>query len=427
MNDESFYNLQAKLNFDITQNLKISNFFLMDDSENKYYNHDYKYNPDGLPTHYKASYTNIFKMTYLFSSSTMFTLKYSASFGDHKTYVYEDPDDPKYANPELLQKLTSYAFLTGGTDMVHDKRETFAQTIKGDFLTQINRYNEVKTGFEVRLDDIDLENETARYLGEVPIFSFNQFINEGKFNYTPFNFAFYLQDKIEYKSVIINAGVRFDYFDSNGKVPVDLLDPENSEKVDADAQMQLSPRIGLAFPISADGTIHFSYGHFFRIPDYEYLYYNPNFRVGPGGLYTIMGNANLKAESTVSYEVGLHYNFFNKVGLEVIGYYKDITNLLGTEIQNTNIGGDRYALYVNRDYGKAKGVTISLYKRSTETDPISVSIDYTMQISESNASDPDDAFNKAQGDPSETTEHSGCTCKLGSASHIERLSFLFDT
>jgi outer membrane receptor for ferrienterochelin and colicin len=112
-----------------------------------------------------------------------------------------------------------------------------------------------------------------------------------------------------------------------------------------------------------------------------------------------MGNANLKAESTVAYELGLHYKFMNILGLEVIGFYKDISNLLGTEIINTSVGGDRYARYTNRDYGKAKGITISLFKRPTEANPLSVSLDYTYQSSESNASDPNDAFNKSQGDP----------------------------
>jgi outer membrane receptor for ferrienterochelin and colicin len=111
-----------------------------------------------------------------------------------------------------------------------------------------------------------------------------------------------------------------------------------------------------------------------------------------------MGNANLKAQSIVAYELGLHYQFFDMIGLEVIGYYKDITNLLGTEIQDTYIKSDRYALYVNRDYGKARGFTISLSKRPTE-DHISVSLDYTLQIAEGNASDPNDAFDRAQGTP----------------------------
>ena len=399
MNNEINYNLQAKVNFDLSDKLKISNFVLWDNSKEQWYDHLYKYNPDGITTHYNNALNNIFNLTYVFSSSSFLTLKYSIGSSQTKEYVYENIDDPRYANPELLRQLTSYSFLTGGTNMIHDQRETVTNIAKLDFLSQFDKYNEFKAGIEYRHDQIDVLNETARFKGEVPVFSFNRFINEGKFLYTPISAAFYLQDKIEYKSVIINAGLRFDYFDSRGKVPVDFLNPETSEKKSAEKQTQISPRIGVAFPISADGTIHFSYGHFFRIPDYKYLYYNPNFRVGPGGLYTLMGNANLKAESTIAYELGLHYKFIDVIGLEIIGFYKDISNLLGTNLMNTSVGGDRYALYTNRDYGKAKGITFSLFKRSSLVDPISVSLDYTYQSSESNASDPNDAFNRSQGNP----------------------------
>ncbi len=399
MNNSEFYNAQAKVNVDLSEKIKIYDFLLFDKSESRYYNHNFKYNPDGIPTNYKTSYNNIFNLTYVLSQSSFLTFKYSYGVSENKTYVFENINDSRYANPELLNKLTNYSFLSGGTDMSHNKRRTETHIIKGDFLTQFNQYNEIKTGVEFRYDNIDVTNSTAFYKEESPVFSFNQFINEGDFNYTPTSLAYYIQDKLEYKSVIINAGLRFDYFDAKGEVPTDYRDPVNSKKTNSKAQTQWSPRLGLAFPISADGTIHFSYGHFFRMPDYEYLYYNPNFRVGPGGLYTLMGNANLKAESTVAYEIGLHYKFLDRIGLEVIGFYKDVSNLLGTEIKNTYVGGDRYALYTNRDYGKSRGVTVSLFKRNTITDPLSVSLDYTFQISESNASDPNDAFNRGQGNP----------------------------
>ncbi|MGE5401670.1 MAG: TonB-dependent receptor plug domain-containing protein, partial [Ignavibacteriales bacterium] len=392
------YNFQGKLSFNIFDPLKFADLFLVDNSEQQNYDHLYKYDPDGLPRDYTTGYNNIATLTYLFSPRTFATLKHSYASNKTKTYVYENIDDPRYANPLLLQQMTAYSFYTGGTNMKHYQRTTKTNIIKGDLESQIDRYNEAKTGFELRLNNIRLDNMTARYQDTVLIFDVNQFFNEGTFTYRPFSFAYYLQDKIEFESIIINVGVRYDYFNSKGLIPSDPRDPENSSKLKSKAQSQVSPRIGIAFPISADGTIHFSYGHFFQIPPLEFLYSNPNFRVAPGGLYTLMGNADLKAQSTVSYEVGLHYSFFNMLGLEVIGYFKDMTNLLGTEIRNTYIGGDRYAVYANRDYGQTKGITLSLYKRPQATDNISVSLDYTFQSAQGNASDPNDAYNKVKGD-----------------------------
>lgn len=398
MNPFLNYNFQGKLTFNLFQGLKLSNLFLWDKTDSKYYNHIYKLNPDGLPENFSNSFNNIFTLTYVFSPSTFLNVKYSYSRSEEKSYVFEDIRDPRYANPELLNQLTSYAFLTGGTNMGHFSRINNTNIIKADIFSQIDHYNGVKIGIELNLGKIQPNNEIVKYQDTLRVFDFNYFLNQGKFDYNPISFAYYIQDKVEYKSVIINAGVRYDYFYSRGKIPTNLRDPENSAKSDAETQHQVSPRLGIAFPISVDGTIHFSYGHFFQIPPYSYLYTNPNFRVGPGGLYTLMGNANLKAQSIVAYELGLHYQFLDMIGLEVIGFYKDITNLLGTKIQDTYIKSDRYALYVNRDYGKARGFTISLSKRPTE-DHVSVSLDYTLQIAEGNASDPNDAFNRAQGTP----------------------------
>ncbi|MCU7504562.1 MAG: TonB-dependent receptor [Ignavibacteria bacterium] len=397
LNSNLDYNLQGKLSFNLFNPLRFSDLFLYDDSTHQFYNHLYKYDPDGLPKYYSRSYNNILTLTYVFNPSTYLTLKHSLRYSENKTYVFPDINDERYANPQLLQQLTGYSFYTGGTDMVHYKRSTTTNIIKADLESQLDRYNDAKTGFEFKFNKINLDNRTAEYRDTALIFDINKYFNEGYFTHRPFGMAFYIQDKIEYESVIINAGLRYDFFNSKGLIPTDTRDPENSLKTRAKAQSQISPRIGIAFPISADGTIHFSYGHFFQIPPLEFLYSNPNFRVAPGGVYTLMGNANLKAQSTVAYEVGLHYSFFDLLGLEVIGYFKDMTNLLGTEIHDTYIGGDRYAVYANRDYGQTKGITISLYKRPSAEDNISVSLDYTFQSAQGNASDPNDAFNKVQG------------------------------
>jgi hypothetical protein len=38
----------------------------------------------------------------------------------------------------------------------------------------------------------------------------------------PYELSAYIQDKMEYDIMIINAGVRVDYFDPNATLPVDL-------------------------------------------------------------------------------------------------------------------------------------------------------------------------------------------------------------
>ena len=45
----------------------------------------------------------------------------------------------------------------------------------------------------------------------------------------PYEFNAYIQDKMEYDIMIINAGLRLDYFNANTDMIVDLRNPLNNE------------------------------------------------------------------------------------------------------------------------------------------------------------------------------------------------------
>jgi outer membrane receptor for ferrienterochelin and colicin len=93
---------------------------------------------------------------------------------------------------------------------------------------------------------------------------------------------------------------------------------------------------------------------------------------------------------TVIYEIGLQQQLSNDIGMDITGFYKDMRNLLGTEIIELYTATMLYARYVNRDYGNVKGVTLALKKRRTGC--LSANIDYTYTIAEGNASDPNSVF-----------------------------------
>ena len=73
--------------------------------------------------------------------------------------------------------------------------------------------------------------------------------------------------------------------------------------------------------------------------------------------------------------------------------------LFRSRIYETYVLGDRYARYINRDYGNIRGVTLSIKKRPTKADHIAFSFDYTYQVAEGNASDPNHQFYNQQADP----------------------------
>ncbi|MCL4509715.1 MAG: TonB-dependent receptor [Bacteroidetes bacterium] len=411
MNDSRQLNFQGKLSWQITGGIKVAYEGLYSGSDYHLYDHLFKYDPNGMYQYHTYGLTNILSFTHMLSSSTYYGLKLSSMHSDYAQYVFSNPFDPQYVDPTRLYTKGAFSFHTGGAAMGHFYHTTDVLLLKGDFTSQIDRYNLIKTGVELHRDrlwlheyNIELDQQSNWQPVIPPITSYNN----NEYLHYPIQAAVYLQDKIELKEIILNVGLRYDYFDSRGIVPVDPRDPSGTLKGNpnwfrqATPKYQLSPRIGMAFPITDRGVIHISYGHFFQVPAYQYLYADPGFEVIPGSLSTLMGNADLAPQETVQYEVGLQQQLADEVGLDVTGFYKDIRGLLGTEVFELYTLGDMYAKYVNLDYGNVRGITISSNIRLSNM--LRASIDYTFQIAEGNASDPNSQFLNRQSSPPRADE-----------------------
>jgi outer membrane receptor protein involved in Fe transport len=387
---------------------------LYSDSKRRDYDHSFKLNPDGDYKKFDKSLLSSVSYTYVLSNSAFIDFLGSFLYSEYKQYVYEDPLDPRYVNPDRMSDVSGNAFLSGGTQNWHFNHNTKTYTAKIDLTDQINKVHQIKTGGEFMYHDLNYKDfqiiidATTGFKPAIP--------DAGAFNYNvyqtnPYQAAAYIQDKIELDYLIVNIGARFDYFEPKGKY---LNDPNNIAALDtlkppfpaelfddAKAKYQFSPRIGISYPMSDYGAIHVSYGHFFQVPPFEYLYKNPNFRIPltgnfPEQIGNTIGNADLKPQQTVMYEIGLQQALTPEIGVTLTAYLKDIRNLLGTEIYIKN-EFKKFSKLVNRDYGQVKGITLSIEKRFGNG--FGASIDYTYQVAEGNASDPNDAFEKAQANP----------------------------
>jgi len=411
MNPYRRYSAQGKFTYRFSSSAKVSYMGILENVRSQAYEHLFKYNPDGNSRSRQWGYTHLLSWTHVLSPATFYTIKASQVFSQSKSFVYENPFDPRYVNPRRLFRKGAFSFHTGGVSMGHNYRSTTTWIGKADVTSQVTKTHQMKMGLEVRrhrlwLHEFDLvmDQSTGWKLAINPITA----PNHNRYVRRPVELSVYVQDKMEFPYMIVNAGLRYDYFNSNGMVPLDLRDPNNSYwqrplwHREAKAKQQLSPRLGIAYPITDRGVIHFSYGHFFQIPPFEFLYRNPEFEVIGGGLYTTMGNADLEPQKTVIYEIGLQQQLTEDIGIDVTGFYKDIRDLLGTEIHETYILGDRYARYVNRDYGNVRGFTVAIDKRPSHH--FWASMDYTYQVAEGNASDPNSVFLDQQSDPPRESE-----------------------
>ncbi len=255
-----------------------------------------------------------------------------------------------------------------------------SRTISGraDYARQMDNTHLLKTGIEF-----------AWHSGNVEKVTFESVLNR-KFDVWQedlYDFAFYVQDKIEVRDgLIVNAGIRFDYYDPNGfgesvlypDNPADLADPARRASLTdadkADARWQISPRIGISHPITERDQIHFSYGHFFQRPDFRYLYENIklDFR------YTTnvdLGNPRLNPEKTVSYELGWTHLWSDFLRMELTGYFKDITNLVAAMDYDFVGSAEPFQAYGNVDYANVRGIELTFQTLGLQT--IGGTLNYT--------------------------------------------------
>jgi len=482
MNPNKKLSLQGKLTWRIASGLKVNyNVFWNDSERERTFAKNYKYNPNGRPGQYNSSQSHIFTLNHVLSSKTFYELKINRFSNDINRYVYKnplaesdylvhvptdsanniaehtfDPTTPEgqleldelnqnrvpfnyiidpngrhgYVHADSNQTPASYSFNDAGMDMGHTSRSTSYWVGKFDLVSQINSAHQVKTGVEFRRYELEYDGFTIRPRleedGNEQMVPFKPYVPETSTVYhnyyleKPQSLSAYIQDKIELNDVILNLGLRLDWFDSNGFIPADPTDPNIYDPLRAankyknpdapqdelveytpeerksfmykavDPKVQISPRLGIAYPITDRGVIHFSYGHFFQIPEFQYLYQNPGYKLNPGS-FGIFGNPDLNAQKTVMYEIGLQQQISDDIGIDATLFYRDVRDWVGTSpLISTTIDAVKYSMYENKDYSNVRGFTLKIEKRYSRN--FSARLDYSYQVAEGTYSNPTDAF-----------------------------------
>ncbi len=244
------------------------------------------------------------------------------------------------------------------------------------------------TGYYYRYDDnntewtfdASLSSQFNQHVSGRTGASFSYYVldhfNEAKFptriddrTYRPYQGAAYAQTKVEYGGLIVNAGLRLDFYNANDTLYTNVFDPfgDTADQERTALYAQISPRIGISHPIDSRTVLHFSYGHFFQRPPFN-DYGEGNSFVGGSlntfiiqdtGLPWVLANRNLRPQRTTAFEIGIERNFWDFFVFDLTGYYKDIRNTIRTITVVTETGGT-YFTNGNGDYADERGVEISL-------------------------------------------------------------------
>lgn len=221
---------------------------------------------------------------------------------------------------------------------------------------------------------------------------------------TPVYFAGYLQDKIELSDLVLNLGLRMDYFNANEQVVKDPYNPFGKRGTvgggvfgaddleDSKGFTAISPRFGFSFPVTDRANFHAQYGTFLQMPPLQNVLISKTWEdrmMGDSPFSAQIPNPNLKPERTISYEIGYRQMIGDNSAITVTGFYKEIKDL----IQARNFGSkteaaypNNYESYENVDFGTVKGFDIIFDLRRTKN--FAATLNYTLGFANGTGSDP---------------------------------------
>ncbi len=245
-------------------------------------------------------------------------------------------------------------------------------TFKFDLTNHFTEKNKFKTGMEMRFQDIQLLDIFRPYVKPLGFNTDSILVN-------PAFGAFYVQDNVTISGMILNVGLRFDYW-FPGRYVDDVLSGGTASNVVEDLRLKylqdtysifgrrwkgrLSPRLGISHPVSDNQTLFFSYGHFSKLPRPQYVYSKLSGSLGRGT--TTIGNPNLNPETLVAYELGIRNQLTQNDVLTVTAYYKDMFDYItGKQVRifRPRVGTSTYNTYINLDYVRSRGIEIEYKKR----------------------------------------------------------------
>ncbi len=247
-----------------------------------------------------------------------------------------------------------------------DTSDVSVFTGRFDLTSQVTRVLQLKTGAELIISDYDLNYKRVNLalIGPEPEEDF-------PFSRQPIQGAAYAQGKLEFQGMIANLGVRVDFFDANtswwvAENPYDQAFRQRADdldeilpKEDPDAQIFISPRLGISFPITAESKLYFNYGHFRQMLDPFDVF---GVQQSRNGGIDVLGNPGHPMPQTVAYELGFDQNLFDQYLLRISGFYRDIRNQ-PRDVGYNGLGGVvNYTIKQPWNYEDVRGAEITLTK-----------------------------------------------------------------
>ncbi|HUF90063.1 MAG TPA: TonB-dependent receptor, partial [Gemmatimonadota bacterium] len=148
--------------------------------------------------------------------------------------------------------------------------------------------------------------------------------------------AAYLQDRLDFGDLVIDVGLRWDYWDPNtvfpalpGKVDCSIATTTSGPCREAGvrearSRSEWSPRIGVAHPITDRTQVRLSYGRFYQLPELRHFFSSfLTDESNTGAVRNFFGNPELDHVETSAFEAGVTHLLGPNVVFDMVGYNRD--------------------------------------------------------------------------------------------------------
>jgi len=189
---------------------------------------------------------------------------------------------------------------------------------------------------------------------------------------TPWYGGFFLQDRMEYRSIVANVGFRLDF--NRPDLFFDLPNETHAAWYGRDAELvysrsrrvrpptdwAFSPRFGASYPITDLSKMFVNYGHFNQNINTRDMYRTQS---GLGQSLEFLGNPWMKMERTIQYEMGYERSFKGAYLATATVYFKDAESLAWTDSRvRLQFGGRNTRGTSNAFAQDARGLELKLQK-----------------------------------------------------------------
>lgn len=376
------------------------------------YQYDFQNILDNANTFTHNNKYNSLSVTHTLSSSTFYELKLNHFYtnlradanGLNSNQYIEPKDIPNFPveyynlNRDTIGIIPGDGFWDVGNPFTWHDHFIEEYSIKGDVTSFFDEKNKFKAGFDLRFQEMQVVDIYKPWVGELGL-------NNDIYKVYPALGSFYAQDNIHFSGMILNFGLRLDYWfpgkyvDDAVNNPDVITIPDEIRKDYKENtfgwfggrrwKARLSPRLGISHPVSDNQTLFFSYGHFSKWPKPQFVYAKLN-PLNAKSSFQKFGNPNLDPETTVAYELGIKTQFTQNDVLTVTAYYKDIFDYVSTrtaKITSARFATQNFITYVNSDYARSRGLEVEFKKRINSWFNGSASFSYAIVTGKSSSAD----------------------------------------